>query len=490
MKKVFSASNSLLYVLSLLLIACLSGCESIQTANETVKQPVKESWLFTMSAPSGSILHTSKEGQTCTITMDNVSPLVTRFTDMPVRKMDVIPTETFFRDWSKIFPKDNPNGAFIAVIDTASGSKEAESAACRIVGASYDKNSRRVTFTFTHLSNSVWYDAGKIDTNIKESLLKKTLTITAFIDSASYEVSDADKQAPVPPVSFDSPLKIAAFKDITAFVLETGKSENRFNIDVQYVKDADEAHNALNNPDVTARKDIVFMSYDDTLSMALLDKNSDIEAVMPIHGGILDLCGSIDIAQGKTKIGIDTNSGYARALRFYLKNTYLSSYDELQWLMIGATNLRYEKLKKGDVDTTLLNPPYSYLLSSEFSKVRMYNEVGAYQGVVVNVNKSWLKDKVNLDRLKYFSNSYYFYINDLKSNKNKTIASLIDYYNQNNINLTVPEAEAIFDRLWEQDGLNQSSQFDKAQLEGTENLFNWDTKVTPPKTWIGNINEL
>lgn len=283
--------------------------------------------------------------------------------------------------------------------------------------------------------------------------------------------------------SFHNPLKISAFKDITAFILETGKNDNRFNIDVHYVKDADEAHN-----DLTFQKaDLVFMSYDDTLSMALLDKNSDIEAIMPIHGGILDLCGSIDVAQGKCKIGIDTNSGYARALRYYFKSKYKSDdYAKLQWLMIGATNLRFDKLKEGVVDATLLNPPFSYRLSPEFSKIRMYNKVGAYQGVVVNVKKSWLKDKVNSERLKDFSTSYFGYINYLKLNKDKTIALLINYYKD----INASEAEKIYTRLWEPDGLNQSSQFDKAQLEGTERLFNWDIKAEPPRTWVGNINEI
>lgn len=280
----------------------------------------------------------------------------------------------------------------------------------------------------------------------------------------------------------DSPLKIAAFKDITAFILETGKSAKRFNIDVHYVKDADEAHN-----DLTSQKaDLVFMSYDDTLSMALLDKNSDIEAVMPVHGGILDLCGSIDLTQGKCKIGIDTNSGYARALRFYFKNKYNpEDYAKLQYLMIGATNLRFDKLKEGVVDATLLNPPFSYRLSGS-PKVRMYNEVGAYQGIVVNVIKSWFKNKVNSDRLKDFSTSYFGYINYLKLNKDKTIALLIDYYKD----INTSEAENIYTRLWEADGLNQSSQFDEAQLAGTERLFNWDIKAESPRTWVGNVNEL
>lgn len=157
--------------------------------------------------------------------------------------------------------------------------------------------------------------------------------------------------------------------------------------------------------------------------------------------------------------------------------------------MKGATNLRYEKLKEGDIDTTLLNPPYSYLLSG-FPKVRMHKEIGAYQGIVVNVNKSWLRDKVNSHRLKNFSHSYYDFIKYLKLNKDKAIALLIDYYNKDNINITASEAEAIFDRPWKEDGLNLTSQFEKTQLDGTETLFNWDTKAALPRTWIGNINEL
>jgi len=193
----------------------------------------------------------------------------------------------------------------------------------------------------------------------------------------------------------ETPLKISAFKDITAFVLESAQENGSINVEIKYVKNATEAHS-----DLTEQKaDMVFMSYDDTLSIALEDNYFDIIAIMPIHGGMLDFCGNIDISQNKTLVGIDTNTGYARALRAYLKFAYSpSEYNKLHFTFAGATNLRYTKLLNGEIDATLLNPPYSYGTGIN-RMIRMSDFLGAYQGVVVNVNKSWLATSNNKNKI-------------------------------------------------------------------------------------------
>ncbi|MBX9867190.1 MAG: hypothetical protein K2Y14_09745, partial [Burkholderiales bacterium] len=133
-------------------------------------------------------------------------------------------------------------------------------------------------------------------------------------------------------------LNISTFKDISAFVLETAQNENLIKANIKYVKNATEAHSDL----IESKTDLVFMSYDDTLSMAIENDCKHIAAVAPIHGGILSLCGEINLTQNKNKIGIDTNTGYARALRFYLHQLYPTDleYNQLHWLFEGATNLR------------------------------------------------------------------------------------------------------------------------------------------------------
>ena len=279
-------------------------------------------------------------------------------------------------------------------------------------------------------------------------------------------------------------LNISAFKDITAFVLETAKSKQLIDVNIKYVKNADEAHSDLMNK----KADLVFMSYDDTLSIALESGYSDIAAIIPIHGGILSLCGDINLAQNKNKIGIDTDSGYARALRVYLQQQYpvMTDYERLAWLFVGATNLRVDELFKGNIDATLLNPPYSYQDGVK-RIIRMYDAIGSYQGIVVNINKSWLSNPNNAAKVTKFVAGYYAIVQEMKNQPNVTILKLANYYG-----VTTTEAAETYNSLWEADGLSLSPQFNLAQLEGTESIFSNDftPKIIIPESrdWIIDYN--
>jgi hypothetical protein len=77
---------------------------------------------------------------------------------------------------------------------------------------------------------------------------------------------------------------------------------------VHFVANADEAHLNLSS----GLYDIQLMSYDDVLSMVYLEGNDDICTFMPIHGGMLYLCG--DYQMPRNTVGIDTMTGYARVL--------------------------------------------------------------------------------------------------------------------------------------------------------------------------------
>ena len=274
-------------------------------------------------------------------------------------------------------------------------------------------------------------------------------------------------------------LKISAFKDITAYILESAQQQGSIITAIKYVKNADEAHSDL----TSGAADIVFMSYDDTLSMALQDKNSDVVAIMPIHGAILDLCGSLH-TKGETKIGIDTDTGYARALRYYLKHNYPpEQYAHIEWIKAGATNLRVQKLLSGSIDATLLNPPYSY--ATGVSRItRMYDAIGSYQGVVGNVRRSWLSIPGNRVRLILFMAAYYQRVQEMQNNEDATVAAISKYYS-----VSRDVAAQSYDRLWQQDGLAVQSDFDSDKLVGTERIFAADTGLAIPatRTWLMSL---
>lgn len=273
-------------------------------------------------------------------------------------------------------------------------------------------------------------------------------------------------------------LNISAFKDITAFVLETAENKHLIKANIKYVKNADEAHSDLRE----GKADLVFMSYDDTLSIAIESGYNNIAAFAPIHGGILSLCGDINLPQNKNRIGIDTDTGYARALRFYLRQRYPSDleYNQLDWLYTGATNLRVIELLNGNIDATLLNPPYSYK-SGVTRMVKMSEVIGDYQGVVINLNKSWLADAANARALTKFISGYYQRVQEMKAKPDETITQLMAYYE-----ISKTEAIDTYNSLWELDGLSLTPEFDQAKLSGTESIYSWDSKTTIPvsNSWL------
>jgi len=149
----------------------------------------------------------------------------------------------------------------------------------------------------------------------------------------------------------------------------------------------------------------------------------------------------------------------------------------------GATNLRYGKLIAGEIDATLLNPPYSYA-SGVTRLVRMSEAVGSYLGVVVNVRKSWLADGGNAGRLETFAAAWYGLLAALKADMEGTVSLLATHYK-----ISRAEASDVYVRLFEPDGLSQGPEFDLRQVEGTEALFSGDTgKAVPgPRTWIRGV---
>jgi hypothetical protein len=280
---------------------------------------------------------------------------------------------------------------------------------------------------------------------------------------------------PAPP-----PLRIAAFRDISAFLLETVRKEYAVDLQITYVKNADEAHTRLRRQ----QADIVFMSYDDTLSLALQEQYGEIVAFMPIHGGLLDLCGTLDVAANKHRVGIDTDTGYARALRRYLRARLpnADAYRQLVWIRAGATDLRYEQLRAQELDATLLNPPFSYRPGVTRMAALSGNAIiPRYQGVVANLNQSWLGSRRHRASLAAFITLYRRALRDLREHPDDTIAKLVAFYG-----LSPEIAAAVFARLWAADGLNSTGVFDDGALAETERIFAEDTGLMVPRvrTWI------
>ncbi len=275
-------------------------------------------------------------------------------------------------------------------------------------------------------------------------------------------------------------LRISAFRDISAFVLEGLSADPAFALKVHYVANADEAHADLKE----RRADLVFMSYDDTISIYVQDGYTDIAAVMPVHGGILDLCGRLDTTTARIRVGIDTDSGYARALRLHLHRQFPApaDYGRIDWIRAGATNLRYDQLVAGTLDATLLNPPFSYRPGvARIAPLSGGSDLPAYQGVVVNLNRSWLTESTNRAILTRFLAAWRERIDTLRTQPDATSRALADFYH-----LAPADARAVYERLWAPDGLAPTADFDPAALAATEAVFAADTGLPVPKarTWV------
>lgn len=275
---------------------------------------------------------------------------------------------------------------------------------------------------------------------------------------------------------------IASFNDIDGFLLYQMQNALGMRVgNITYVRNANEIHQYIE----TGIIDLGFMSYDDTLSIALTDNFTGNSAAYPVHGGILSLCGKLDVYANKTRVGIDTDTGYARALRAYLHSVYPnpSDYNKLQWVYAGATNIRAERLSAGAIDATLLNPYFSteYNTSHPGECVSIANVTGPYQGIVANVNKKWLEDPVNKLGFANWTKTYHKMITNMVAHPNDTIAELATFYN-----ISQALATGTYDALFGSTGLDTSLVFDTQALAGTEKLFSDDTGIKVPtnRWWV------
>eukprot|EP00884_Botryococcus_braunii_P008420 jgi/Botrbrau1/1757/Bobra.0217s0013.1 len=278
-------------------------------------------------------------------------------------------------------------------------------------------------------------------------------------------------------------LHISSFKDIEEFFLGLVKDNLTGILDVQvkYVKNANEAHGDLKS----GAADLVYMSYDDTLSMALLEDFDDVLAAWPVHYSMMNLCGTIDVAKGLTHVGIDTDTGYARMLRNILKKNLSSDdYSKINWVYAGGTNLRYEQLVAGTLNATLLNQPFISQLPASTPCQPFWKETGPIQGTVGNIRASSVQDGTTWTKLRTFLQAFKRIVLEFRDSPSDGATVLGKFYN-----VDPAVAEAIYAGLWGVDGLSTTFCFEDERLKNVENIFSTDTGVSVPagRWWVKDL---
>jgi ABC-type nitrate/sulfonate/bicarbonate transport system substrate-binding protein len=162
----------------------------------------------------------------------------------------------------------------------------------------------------------------------------------------------------------------------------------------RFVRDADEAHRLSLDGTVP----VVGMSLDDVVDCALSDhpNSGEITAFFGVHRGFLSVMAQPDITalaalRGRS-IAVDTYSGYASALFQMLADVGIDYRHDLTVDLAGATNLRFEKLLRGEFGATLLGTPFDLLAAAQGFQAlaTVLDALGGYQAVVFAAHRSWL----------------------------------------------------------------------------------------------------
>ncbi|MEP9375572.1 ABC transporter substrate-binding protein [Aquabacter sp. CN5-332] len=163
-----------------------------------------------------------------------------------------------------------------------------------------------------------------------------------------------------------------------------------------FVKDADEAHRiALEGPNP-----IVGMSLDDLLDCAGSGHANagQLAAFAGVHRGFLTLMAAPGIARAADlkgrRVAVDTDTGYASALFEMLRQEGLERGRDYEVVYAGATNLRFEKLVRGEFDATLLGAPFTRLalLQGYAALGTVIGALGGYQAIVLAARRPWLRE--------------------------------------------------------------------------------------------------
>jgi ABC-type amino acid transport substrate-binding protein len=199
-----------------------------------------------------------------------------------------------------------------------------------------------------------------------------------------------------------SATEVALFRDATEVLFSV--AERRRALDPEapwvprrhFVKDADEAHRiAFEGPNP-----IVGMSLDDLIecSRSSHPNAGQLVILAGVHRGFLHLVATPEIKRiadlkGK-RVAVDTDTGYASALFEILRRNDLERNRDFEVVYAGATNLRYEKLLRGEFDATLLGAPFTRLAMRQgyHSLGTVIEALGGYQAVVLVARRPWLAE--------------------------------------------------------------------------------------------------
>ena len=162
------------------------------------------------------------------------------------------------------------------------------------------------------------------------------------------------------------------------------------------VANADEIRDRI----LSGRNPMAAMSLDDAIGIryGADPRGHDLTVIAGVHRGFLELMAApgvhhVDELRGR-RIGIDTETGYARALMELLRRASLTRGTDFSVVQAGATNRRFERLIAGDIDAALLGSPFSDLAKERgFGSLGSVPQLlGGYQGVVLVARAPWLHE--------------------------------------------------------------------------------------------------
>lgn len=208
-----------------------------------------------------------------------------------------------------------------------------------------------------------------METTRRRVIAASAMALAALAPEASFgrrRASDASASAGETRGEAAPPAEVALFRDATEALFSLADRRRASDPSApwvprrRFVVDADEAHRiAFEGP-----SPIVGMSLDDLLecSRSGHPNAGELAAFLGVHRGFLHLMaspgiGSIAALRGR-RVAVDTDTGYASALFEMLRRTGLERRRDFEVVYAGATNLRYEKLLRGEFDATLLGAPF------------------------------------------------------------------------------------------------------------------------------------
>ncbi len=110
------AGTKLLWILSLVVVGAVAvgGTWAVARATRSsalAETEVAPSWLFTEGAGGGTF-RTNADG-THTLTLTDLDPTVTAFTDRPERDTALVPFDLLFSSWARLFADSPPNAVLV-----------------------------------------------------------------------------------------------------------------------------------------------------------------------------------------------------------------------------------------------------------------------------------------------------------------------------------------------------------------------------------------